>query len=82
MERKTKILFQGVMADATVIDINSSQESWNQYLLSDGTVLKTKSVATEVARIDGQYAPDGNPLYVVKAANIMAADVPEGLKKH
>jgi hypothetical protein len=34
-------------------------------LLEDGTVLKVKGVATSVMRIDNQFLPDGNPIYIV-----------------
>lgn len=82
MERKKKIpLPDGSFVDGTIIDITSSQESWNQYLLSDGTVVKMKPVATEAFRIDGQYDAEGNPVYVIKSTNVTSIIAPESLKK-
>ena len=82
MHRKIKVPLQGGgFADASVIDISSSQEHWNQYLLDDGTVLKLKVVATEILRMDDQYDQEGNPIYVVKSTNVVSVIVPEGLKK-
>lgn len=82
MERKTKVpLPNGGSADATIIDINSSQETWNQYLLSDGTVLKLKTVVTEAVRVDNQYDNEGNPVYVIKSTNVVSVIVPDSLKK-
>jgi hypothetical protein len=82
MERKKKIkTSDGRELDATVIDINSSQEQWNQYLLSDGTVIKLKPVATEVVRIDGEYDQEGNPVYLLKSTNVVNVIASEDLRK-
>lgn len=80
--RKTKIKkADGSLVDATIIDVNSSQENWNQYLLSDGTVLKIKVFVTDVVRVDDEYDNEGTPVYVVKSANIVSVNSPENLKK-
>jgi len=79
--RKIKIRMGDRTVDATVIDVNSSQEQWNQYLLSDGTLLKLKVVVTEVVRVDGEYDQEGNPVYYVKSTNILAVNPPEELKR-
>jgi len=81
MPRKIKVPYQGQMMDASVIDVQSSSEHWNQYLLEDGTVLKLKVVVTDVARIDGAYDAEGNPIYFVKSTNVLSLSCPEGLKK-
>ncbi|MBI4822694.1 MAG: hypothetical protein HY805_00460 [Nitrospirae bacterium] len=81
MGRKIKVPQGSEFVDATVVDINSSQENWNQYLLSDGTVLKFKSIATEVVKVDNQYDQEGNPIYMVKSTNVVSAIVPDELKK-
>jgi hypothetical protein len=53
--------------DITVIekDIESSKESFNEYTLADGTVLKVKNVATSIAQIDGPPLPDGSPVFLI-----------------
>jgi hypothetical protein len=70
----------GNEVEASVVDITSAQENWNQYLLADGTVLKLKAVATEVVRLEGQHDGEGNPVYMVKSTNVVATSVPEDLK--
>ncbi|MFC1770051.1 hypothetical protein ACFLZI_03255 [Nitrospirota bacterium] len=67
--------------DAVVLDVTSAQENWNTYLLEDGTVLKLKVVATEVARVEGHFDQEGNPLYMVKSTNVVTVDPPDELKK-
>ena len=82
MERKVKVKMpDGREVDATVVDITSSQETWNQYLLADNTILKTKAVTMECYRVDGEYDPEGNPLYMLKGTSIMSAQVPDAMKK-
>jgi len=81
MGRKTKLLFQGKEHEAEFIDVNQTNEYWNQYLLEDGTVLKLKPVATDVVRLVGAYDDEGNPIYVIKSKNIVSLSVPENLKR-
>lgn len=50
-------------------------ENWNEYLLNDGTVVKLKLIATEFMRLVGVFDPDGNPQYISRSSNVMAASV-------
>lgn len=81
MERKTKIMYNGQLHDATFIPVTSSQEQWNEYLLDDGTLIRMKTVVTEIYRIDDLLGAEGDPLYHIKSKNIASAVPPEGLKK-
>lgn len=81
MARKIKVQYKGEERDATLVDVNQSSEYWNQYLLEDGTVLKFKVVATQVAKIDGEHDSEGNPVYHVKSANVLTVICPDELKK-
>ena len=81
MERKTKIMFNGKLHDATLIPVTSSQEPWNEYILDDGSLLRLKTVVTEIYRIDGLYNAEGDPLYHIKSKGIASAIAPEELKK-
>lgn len=82
MERRKKVPApDGRVLEGIIVDINSTQENWNQYLLSDGTILKLKVVATEVVRLEGEYDKEGDPIYIIKSANVVSAIVPDELKK-
>ena len=63
------------------IEFQSENEHWNLYTLVDGTTLKLKTVLAEVLRVDGEYAPNGDPLYVVNASTIVSSVSPEHMKK-
>jgi len=81
MSNKVKINFSGEEMEATPVDINQTNEYWNQYLLDDGTVVKIKLVATKVLRVDSKYDNEGNPLYVIQSTNITAVNAPDNLKR-
>ena len=81
-EKKTKVqLPSGEVADAVDVAITESTERWTDIHLSDGTVIRTKPIILGVVRIEGQYDQEGNPLYQVKANQIMTAESPEHLRK-
>lgn len=79
--RKIQLGPGGQEKDAQLIDIQQSNEHWNQYLLGDGTVLRIKLVATEVWRIEGEWDQEGNPFYVVKSSNVLSVNPPEELRR-
>jgi hypothetical protein len=64
-ETKKTITALGKQIDVTDVPIKEAEEFFNQYVLEDGSVLKVKSVATAMLRVDGQYLPDGSPIYIV-----------------
>lgn len=67
--------------EAELVEVTNASEQWNQYLLSDGTVLKTKAVVTEVYRIIGEYDADGNPSYVLRSGGVLVVNAPDELRK-
>jgi len=81
MINKIKINFGGEEVEALPMEINQTNEYWNQYLLDDGTVIKMKLVATKVLRVDNKYDLEGNPLYIIQSTNITSVNAPDSLKK-
>jgi len=63
------------------LEFETERESWNTYILEDGTKVKLKAVASSIVRLD-EYLPNGDPMYVVNASNVVATDVPDNLKRH
>lgn len=76
-----KLNWGGKEVEAEIIDINQSNEKWNEYFLDDGTSLKVKLVIQKVHRIVGQYDHEGNPVYFFQSTNIPSIDCPDDLKK-
>lgn len=70
----------GFEVEVSEVPVVKLDESFNTYVLEDGTVLKVKSVATSFLRVDGQYLPDGSPIYLVMATPV-ASVIESTLKK-
>lgn len=56
-------------------------EHWNEYLLNDGSVVRLKSVVTEILRVVDKYDNEGNPLYMVKAAQVVSVSPSDRAKR-
>ena len=80
-KRKIRLSPDGPEKEAQLIDIQQSNEHWNQYLLGDGTVIKMKLVATEVWRLESEWDQEGNPVYVVKSSNVLTVNPQEELRR-
>lgn len=79
-KRKINLGGQDFMAEEVEFQ-QETPENWTTYALLDGTKLKIKAVLADVARIDGQFAPNGDPLYTVNAQIIVTTNAPDSLKK-
>jgi len=53
------------------MDFFTRKEDWNEYQLSDGTVIRMKTVITDVFLIPGEIDPEGNPVYNVRSTNVL-----------
>ena len=81
MERIVKVPFQGKMVDGVELEFKTKIEGWNEYEISDGSIIRVKLVTTSVVRISDQYDQEGNPIYAVKTSNVMAVSPPGKLRK-
>lgn len=80
IEKTIQIL--GFDVRVTDVPIKSANESFAEYELEDGSKVKVKFVASSFMRAEGQYAPDGKPIYLVfssPAVNVISA--PDALMK-
>ncbi|HEY5620140.1 MAG TPA: hypothetical protein VIK88_00610 [Candidatus Bathyarchaeia archaeon] len=53
-------------------------EEWNEYELSDGTIMKVTLKVTGIHRTD-RYANDGDPFYIVGSEPVQRLEVPKRL---
>lgn len=85
MERKIK--FQqapgGPMIEGYEVPISESTEKWSELTLEDGTVLRVKAMVMAAIRIEGQWDPEGNPLYALRggAPAVSVVSIPDRLKR-
>ena len=81
-EKRTQVELPGSgLVDAVEVEVAESTERWTDITLTDGSTIRLKTVVLGVLRIEGQYDPDGNPLYQLKVNQVMVASAPPGLKK-
>jgi hypothetical protein len=80
MNPKKKYSFAGREIMGQEVPFEAERESWNAYLLEDGTTLKLKAVASSIVRLD-EYLPNGDPVYIANASLVVATDVPDNLKR-
>ena len=81
MARKRKVVtiqFQGRSRQCAQIEIEESTVRSSTIKLADGTIIDIKVVASEALRLE-EFDKDGNPIYVIKSANVMSVDVPDEL---
>jgi hypothetical protein len=84
-EKRIKVPFpppSGPMVDASEVQVRESNERWSEVTLEDGTVLRIKPNVMSAVRVDGQFDPEGNPMYGIKAAHtVTIVSSPEHLRK-
>ena len=67
----SKINFNGKEIEVKELEVLTTSEYWNSYTLSNGKILRTKSVLVSVFEAVNEKDGEGNPLYVVKCNNIV-----------
>jgi hypothetical protein len=72
MERRRKVQLGDRTLDAIEMPVSGATEHWNEYLLHDGSVIKLKTVVTEILKVDGEFDAEGNPQYLLKSTQIVA----------
>ncbi len=79
---KRKVILGGQEFMAEEVEFESEgPEKWNTYILHDGTTLKVKVVLADILRVEGQYAPNGDPIYNLNAQIVAATNAPDNLKR-
>ena len=68
------------LQNMTEIEILEAKERWSEYRLADGTTLRLRPVMIAVFRADGQYTPDGDPVYDMKSTLITDVRGPPAAK--
>lgn len=76
----TRIIVNGKIEEGDVIDFSVIKEEWNQYITSDGTIIKMKTVVSKIVRTN-RVNEVGEPYYFVNSTNIVDAEVPESVIK-
>jgi hypothetical protein len=62
----------GKQVEGEQVEIEKSQEYWNEYILSDGNILRFKTVVTEIYQYEGIDPVSGVPNYLVRSNNVVS----------
>ncbi len=72
----------GEMTDATVVEIEEIADKPIIIRLADGSRMRIRVDVIEVVRFDGEWDPEGHPIYQIKSGNIIAIlESPPELKR-
>lgn len=80
-DKPTRVMHDGKMVDAIETPIKDSTEKWSEFVLDDGTVLRTRLTLLNAARIPGKYDDIGNPTYAIQLAPTIAIVATDELRK-
>ena len=70
------------MAKVSKSKLKKSTERSSDFTLQDGTVIRAKASITSAIRVDGQYGPDGNPMYMINLTPVISIiSVPDKFRK-
>jgi hypothetical protein len=72
--------FQGKMFSGQSLEFSSTSEPFSQYTLSDGTVVRIKTVLSDAVRLD-TFADNGDPVYQFQFQQVLAVIAPDSLKR-
>jgi hypothetical protein len=76
------VLPDGRTAQGVEIQVDTSNERWSEYTLQDGTVFRGKLNIISVVRVEGEFDPQGQPVYQINAGPFLAfVEIPEKLKQ-
>jgi hypothetical protein len=71
------------MLNPTEVEVLEARETWSEYRLADGTVLRVKPIMIAVSRVDdADGASGGEPVYNMKSTlvtDVRGAKAPNGL---
>jgi hypothetical protein len=58
------------LVGTTEVDVVESKETWSEYRLTDGTVLRVKPIMIEISRVDDPDGTNGEPVYNMRSTLI------------
>jgi hypothetical protein len=82
MERRRKERLPGGR-EVEVIEMpfQTGSEHWNEYLVNDASVIRLKTVVTDILKVDGEYDANGNPVYLVRSSQVISISPSDRARK-
>jgi hypothetical protein len=73
--------FKGKKVAGVEVNFEIIEEPWHRYRLGDGSLLDVIFIANKIIRLEGEYNPDGTPVYQVQMDMVFKSNVPESVRK-
>jgi len=67
-----EIDWHGRRIEVDRVDFLERKESWNEYQLTDGVILRIKLIATTIYKARSELDQAGKPLYIIQSQNVIA----------
>lgn len=81
-QKRSTINLFGKEVSVTEVPIKTKSETYNEYVLEDGAVIRFAAVATAVFRVDDFWDAEGNPYYFVRNGTVVTpVNVPNELQR-
>lgn len=58
------------------LKFEAANESWNEYRLEDGTLVRVRVIMVRAVRREGQFNEQGSPMYDLEMQQIVHVDAP------
>ena len=71
MGKPAKAEVRGQEISGTELDFEIIKEAWNEYRCEDGSIIRLRTVVTQILRTEHKNPQTGEPVYVVKSANVI-----------
>lgn len=82
MERRRKErLPDGREIDVIEMPFQTGAEHWNEYVVNDGTVIRLKTVVTDILKVEGHFDASGNPAYFLRSSQVVSVSPSDRAKK-
>lgn len=79
--RRKERLPDGREVDTIEMPFQTGAEHWNEYVVNDGSVIRLKTVVTDILKVDGQFDANGNPAYFVKSSQVISVSPSDRARK-
>jgi hypothetical protein len=55
------------LSRSTEVEVVEARETWSEYRLADGTLLRVKPIMIAITRVEGAESSNGEPVYTMKS---------------
>ena len=77
MAKKVRMNINNQIVEAESMEFQPLDEQWSRYRLEDGTIVKIKTVPSDIFKLPQPDPVTGLPQLVVRSGNVMSVEPPD-----